>query len=87
MHDFRCTNSADMFYSQLAEPVKYYKETEGGRKIMCKAVEELAEKRADERVLEEKRDTAKKLLHNGKLSKEEVADCVGLPIEMIEEIE
>ena len=38
----------------LAKQVKYFKETEGGRKDMCKAVEELAEKRADERAMEEK---------------------------------
>ena len=52
MHDFRCTNPEDMFYSLLAKQVKYFKETEGGRMDMCKAVEELAEKRANERVLE-----------------------------------
>lgn len=45
MHDFGCRRSADMFYKELANQVKYYKETEGGREIMCKAVDELAEKR------------------------------------------
>ena len=43
MHNFRCTNPEDMFYSLLAKQVKYFKETEGGRKDMCKAVEKLAE--------------------------------------------
>ena len=28
MHDFRCRSAVDMFYSELAEPVRYYKETE-----------------------------------------------------------
>ncbi len=48
MHDFRCMSSADMFYPQLAKQVKYFKETEGGREIMCQVFEELAEKRAEE---------------------------------------
>ena len=26
MHDFRCTNAEDMYYGQLADKVKYYKE-------------------------------------------------------------
>ena len=55
MHDFRCTSSVDMFYPLLAKQVKYFKETEGGRKIVCKTFEDLAEKRANERVLEEKK--------------------------------
>ena len=82
MHDFRCTDSKDMYYSLLAKQVKYFKETEGGRKDMCKAVEELAEKR----VLEDKINSAKKLLANGKLSVEEVAECIGLPVNVVEEL-
>lgn len=80
MHDFRCISSEDMYYPLLAEHVKYFKETDGGRKIMCKAFEELA----DKRVLEEKKEAAMKFLANGKLSAEEVAECIGLPINEVE---
>ncbi len=52
MHDFRCTSSVDMFYPVLADQVKYLKETEGGREIMCKTFEDLAEKWAEERKME-----------------------------------
>ena len=45
MHDFGCRRASDMFYTELANQVKYYKETEGGREIMCKAVDDLAENR------------------------------------------
>ena len=40
MHDFRCTSAIDMFYDELAEPVRFFKETEGGQYTMCKAMEE-----------------------------------------------
>ena len=40
MHDFRCTSAADMFYQELAKPVRHFKETEGGRSKVCKAMEE-----------------------------------------------
>lgn len=49
MHDFRCTSSVDMFYPLLANQLKYFKETEGGRNKVSKVFEELAEKRAEEK--------------------------------------
>ena len=82
MHDFRCTNSVDMFYPQLAKQLRYFKETEGGRKIMCKAFEDLAEKR----ILEEKKATAQRMIVDGKLSAEEIARYTGLPIDIVEEL-
>lgn len=41
MHDFRCTSSIDMFYDELKNTVKYFKETEGERRQMCKVMEAL----------------------------------------------
>ena len=41
MHDFRCTSSIDMFDDELKNTVKYFKETEGERRQMCKAMEAL----------------------------------------------
>lgn len=39
---------SDVIYPILAKQIHYFKETEGGRATMCKAVEELAEKWAEE---------------------------------------
>lgn len=48
MHDFRSTRAANMFYSELARQVRYFKETEGGQQKMCKAIEDMRKKeRAD----------------------------------------
>lgn len=47
MHDFGCKNAKDMFYAELASGVKHFKE-EGGRELMCQAVEEYAKKKAQE---------------------------------------
>ncbi|MCD7733364.1 MAG: PD-(D/E)XK nuclease family transposase [Oscillospiraceae bacterium] len=41
MHDFRCTSADEMHYDILANRVRYFKETEGGRVQMCKMMEEL----------------------------------------------
>lgn len=47
MNDFSCKDADDMYYPELADSVRHFKE-EGGRDDMSKAVEEYAEMRARE---------------------------------------
>jgi hypothetical protein len=35
-----------MFYEELSDGMKHFKETEGGREVMCEAVEEYANEKA-----------------------------------------
>ena len=51
MHDFNCKKSKDMYHKELADGVRHFKE-EGGRKLMCEAVEKYAEKKAIEAAIE-----------------------------------
>lgn len=56
MHDFSCKNPNEMYYFQLAEKTKYFKENEKGVAGMCKIMEELkeegkAEGRAEGKIL------------------------------------
>ena len=76
MHDFRCLSSVDMFYSELAKQVKYFKETEGGQDIMCQVFEELAEKRADEKVLDEKANLIRNLMETMKWTAEQAMEAM-----------
>ncbi|MCD7955295.1 MAG: PD-(D/E)XK nuclease family transposase [Lachnospiraceae bacterium] len=46
MHDFRCTSASDMYFDVLADRVRYFKETEGGRAQVCKMVEDLTRESA-----------------------------------------
>lgn len=48
MKDFNQTDPSNMYYGVLAQGVKHFKETEGGREQMCEAVEEYAEEYARE---------------------------------------
>lgn len=82
MHDFRCLSSADMFYPVLAREVEYFKETEGGREVVCQIFEDLAEKW----VIEEKRESARRMIASGKLTEEEIAEYAGLPVEEVREL-
>ena len=53
---------------------------------MCKAVEELVEKRADEMVLEKQKELAERMIEDDELSIEKIAKYTGLPIYVIEEL-
>ncbi len=67
MHDFGYSRVSDMFYKELVDQVKYYKETERGREIMCKAVDDLAEKRRVDIIA----DNLKKMVKNLQITLEQ----------------
>lgn len=81
MHDFRCTSSVDMFYDVLKDGMHHYKETEGGRAKMCKAIEAYGE----EQRLEEKIKTAKEMIADN-MSVEKIEKYTGLSKEKIKEL-
>ena len=76
-----------MFYPVLVKQVKYFKETEGGQEIVSQVLEELAKKwaeeEAEERVLEEKTASARRMIVRRKLTLEEIAEDTDLPIEVV----
>ncbi len=41
MHDFSCTDAADMHYKALADRVRFFKESKEGNAIMCKMLEDM----------------------------------------------
>lgn len=83
MHDFACTNPADMHYKILADKTRYFKENEKGVAAMCKVVEDLC----NDAKLEEKKESAIRLLKQGKLSYEEIAEGLGLDLEVVETLD
>ena len=82
MHDFFCTNPDDMHYKVLADRVRYFKQTEEGVSIMCKAMEDMR----NEAVLKHAKETVLRMLANGKLTHEEIAECVGLTLAQVKEL-
>lgn len=82
MQDFSCKNPEDMHYKLLADRVKYFKEDEKGVGAMCKAVEELCKEERYEALIE----TAKRLLAEGTLPVEKIAECVGLTVEEVKQL-
>ena len=82
MQDFACQNPDDMHYKVLAERVRYFKEDEKGVRAMCKAVEELCKEEKQETMM----DTAKRMLADGILTIEKIAEYSGLTVEEVKEL-
>ena len=77
LHDFGCKESKDMYYPELAKGVRHFKE-EGGRKIMCEAVERYAEQKAENARLNSLLDAIKNLMANMKLGAEQAMNLLGV---------
>lgn len=82
MHDFSCTNPDDMNYEVLAKKARYYKQDVEGVAAMCKIMEDMrneaAREAAKEAALDTARETAERLIKKGKMTLEEIAECVPL---------
>jgi hypothetical protein len=82
IHDFKCKESKDMYYKEFSKGVRHSKETEGGRQVMCQAVEEYADQKAKEAAKLAKEEanikTIKNLMKNMQLSLEEAMDAIGV---------
>ena len=91
VHDLLCRDAADMYFDILKRQVNKFKNSEEGRRAMCKAVEEFAERRAAEAKAEGERETmlatAKRLLANGKLMLKEIAACTGLSLAQVKKLQ
>lgn len=82
MHDFSCTNPADMYYGVLAERVRFFKESKEGIAAMCKVMEDMRNQTLKEGMVE----VALRMLADGALTPEKIAEYVGLPIEEVEKL-
>lgn len=83
MHDFSCTDPADMYYRKLADRVRFFKESKEGVAIMCKAMEDMRNQTLRAGMIE----VAKKLLSDGTLTLEKIAECVGLSLDEVRKLQ
>lgn len=78
VHDFGCVRSADMFCDVLKNQVKYYKETEGGREVMCQIIENVAESRAEAERMDTLFNTMKNLMNSMKWTAQQALKAMGV---------
>ncbi len=76
MHDFSCTDAEDMYYGTLAD------ESKEGILIMCKAMEDMRKESLKEGAI----NTAKRMLADGILTLEKIAEYAGLSLEEVKKL-
>ena len=85
MHDFSCTNAADMNYGVLADRVRFFKESKEGVAIMCKVIEDMRlqerQEGREEGRAEGLQEVAANMLRAGKYALEEIAALSGLSLD------
>lgn len=68
-----------MNYKELVDRARYFKKDKEGQEVMCKIVEDIVAKE----VTDEKKFAALRMLERGKLSNEEIAEDLDLPIDIV----
>ena len=86
MHDFSCTDAADMYYGTLADRVRFFKESKEGIEIMCKAMEDMRNESLQEGIHEGMKATARRMLAAGKYALEEIVNISGLSLEEVKQL-
>ena len=87
MHDFSCTDPANMYYNELAERVRFVTEDKDGILIMCKAMEDMRNESLREGMREGMRKVALRMLQAGKYALEEVAEISGLSLDEVKKLQ
>ena len=95
MHDFRCTDAADMNFVLLADRTRYLKENPKGVSEMCKVIEEMRKEEREEGMKEGIKKGMKesmvavtlRMLEAGKYALEKIATISGLSFDEVKEIQ
>lgn len=91
MHDFNCTDAADMNFQLMADRTRYLKENPKGVSEMCKVIEEMRKEEREEGIKEGikegMRTAALRMLSDGALALEKVAEYVGLSLDEVKKLQ
>ena len=98
MHDFNCTDASEMHFHLIADRTRYLKENPKGVNEMCKVMEDMRRAEREEGRLEgraegraegkneEKKNTILRMLADGTLTIEKIAEFVGLPLDDVKKL-
>ena len=86
VHDFRCKRAEDMRIKELADKTRYFKETQEGVSIMCKAIEEMRNEVTKEAEKLRSYQIAINLIAMKTMSDEAIAQATDLTLEEVSEL-
>ena len=83
MHDFLCSNAAEMYFDLLKRRVSEFKDSEEGRHYMCEAMERIKAEGKRENMIA----TAKRMLKDGILALKDIARYTGLSLAQVKKLQ
>ena len=83
VHDFQCSDVAEMHFDVLKKQVNQFKNSEEGRHVMCKAMERIKAEGKRETMLA----TAKRMLKDGILALKDIARYSGLSLAQVKKLQ
>ena len=87
MHDFLCSNAAEMYFDILKRQVSQFKNSDEGRHYMCKAMERIEARGKREGKRETMLATAKRMLKSGMLALKDIAKFSGLSLAQVKKLQ
>ena len=87
MHDFNCMRADDMEFELMAESTRYLKENPKGVRMMCKIMEDMRNESLKEGIKEGAISTAKRMIADGILALEKIAEYAGLSLEEVKQLQ
>ena len=87
VHDFQCRDVAEMHFDVLKKQVGEFKNSEEGRRVMCKAMERIAQRNKAEGKRENMLATAKRMLKDGVLALKDIARYSGLSLAQVKKLQ
>ncbi len=79
-----------MHYAEIADRVRFHKHEDGEVSTVCRAFEEYGREKAEEAKAEARKEErtsfAKKLLQDGSMTLEHIADIANLPLEQVQQL-
>ena len=83
VHDLLCRDTAEMHFDVLRKRVSQFKNSEEGRRVMCKAMEKIKAEGKRETMLA----TAKRMLESGMLALKDIAKFSGLSLAQVKKLQ
>ena len=87
VHDLQCRDAAKMHFDVLKKRVSQFKNSEEGRRVMCKAVENLVKRGEARGKRETMLATAKRMLESGMLALKDIAKFSGLSLAQVKKLQ
>lgn len=82
IHDFNCTDAADMNFELLAERTRYLKNNPKGVSEMCKVIEDMRTQEREETM----KEIALRMMKARRYALEEIVNISGLPLDEVKKL-